>query len=388
MILIRTAEILAVGSELTTGVTRDTNSGELAAELTEGGVRVLRSTALPDELAVVRGAFADALGRADLVVSTGGLGPTPDDLTREAIAAACGLQPRVDPDLEAWLHGLFARRGVAMPEANLKQAWLVEGGIALANNHGTAPGWWIERPDGRVVIALPGPPREWRPMWRDQALPRLEDGRLGAARAVRTLRLSGIGESALVALIGEEVLRAPRPQVATYARMDAVDVVVSAESDDRSEAESVVDAMVASLRERIGRYVFAEGDAGWPEALAGRLDGRTLAVVESGTGAQVAALLGASAFLVHAELSRELPDLARGARDARLANGVDVGFAVSAGEARGDTRDRVAIATESGVTEEKMLAFQGGDEGRRRAALSAASILWRFLGGPERARND
>ena len=386
MRLIRTAEILAVGSELTTGITRDTNSGDLAAELTERGVRVLRSTTLPDDLNAVRSGFEDALARVDLVVCTGGLGPTPDDLTREAIAAACGQPPRVDPDLKAWLLGLFARRGLPMPDANIKQAWLIDGGSALPNVHGTAPGWWIERPDGRVIIALPGPPREWRPMWRDHALPRLEDGRLGAARVSHTLRLSGIGESALVGLIGEDLLRAPRPQVATYARLDAVDVVVSAESDDRSDAQEVVDAMVAGLRERIGRYVFAEGDAGWPDALRERLDGRTLAVVEIGTAGHVQALLGGASFLRSGELlngpgaveaaEQDLGSLARLARE----TGADIGLAVLATDARGDTGVRVAIATRDGVTEEKTIAFLGGDEGRRRAALSAASILWRFLG--------
>ena len=383
--LIKTAEILAVGSELTTGVTRDTNSGDLAAELTGRGVRVLRSTALPDDMDAVRDAFGDALTRADLVVSTGGLGPTPDDLTREAISAACGLEPRVDPDLEAWLRDLFSRRGLPMPDANLKQAWLVDGGSALPNVHGTAPGWWIDRRDGRVVIALPGPPREWRTMWRDHALPRLQDGRLGAVRVARTLRLSGIGESALVGLIGEDVLRAPRPQVATYARMDAVDVVVSADSDDRSEAQEVVDAMVASLRERIGRHVFAEGDASWPDALGKRLEGRTLAVVEIGTAGHVQALLGGSSFLRFGKLlngpseadaaAQDLGSLAQIARE----TGADIGLAVLASEARGDTGVRVAIATQDGVTEERTLAFLGGDEGRRRAALSAASILWRHL---------
>src|SRR5687767_3964873 len=121
---IESAIVLAVGSELTTGATRDTNSGDLARDLTLLGVRVLRTQALPDDLAIATAAFAEALATADLVVSTGGLGPTPDDLTREAIAAACGLEPRVDEELLAWIRGLFERRGMKMPEANTKQAWL------------------------------------------------------------------------------------------------------------------------------------------------------------------------------------------------------------------------------------------------------------------------
>ena len=133
---IRTARFLAVGTELTTGATRDTNSGDLARELTSLGVRVLSTMSLPDDLASVAGAFREAMAEADLVVSTGGLGPTPDDLTREAIAAACGVEPFVDPDLLAWLEEMFTRRGAPMPEANRKQAWLIEGATALHNAHG------------------------------------------------------------------------------------------------------------------------------------------------------------------------------------------------------------------------------------------------------------
>src|SRR3954453_3691150 len=121
-----TAEIMSVGTELTVGETRDTNAGELAGRLTAAGVRVGRITALPDDLAVVTEAFERGLSRSDLIVSTGGLGPTPGDLTREAIAAACGERVAVDPDLEAWLRDLWRRRGMEFPELNLKQAWRIQ----------------------------------------------------------------------------------------------------------------------------------------------------------------------------------------------------------------------------------------------------------------------
>ena len=162
-----TAELLSIGSELTVGETRDTNAGELARALTERGVRVGRLTAVPDRLDVVTEAFRAGLDRADLVISTGGLGPTPDDLTRESIAAALGETPEVDPDLEAWLRDLWRRREMPFPELNLKQAWRIPSAEALPNPNGTAPGWFVRRPDGRIVVALPGPPREMRPMWTD-----------------------------------------------------------------------------------------------------------------------------------------------------------------------------------------------------------------------------
>ena len=381
--VLASAEILAIGSELTTGSTRDTNSGELARELTGLGVRVARAAALPDDLDMVRDAFATALTRVDLVVSTGGLGPTPDDLTREAIAAACGLEPFVDDATIDWMRGLFERRGLEMPAANMKQAWLIEGADALANAHGTAPGWWVARPDGRVIVALPGPPREMRPMWHEHALPRLKSGRIGVERASHTLRLTGVGESALVALIGEDVLRAANPQVATYARLDAVDVVVSAVADRGSSAGVIVDETVGRLHERVGQYVFAEGSQTWADALSGRLAGRTLAVVEIGTGGQVGALIGAADFLVHGELERADTDLEQRAVRAREERGSDIGLAVRATEKDGDTNVTVAMATERGTRKVTRKAFLGGEEGRRRAALTVCAALWTALGEQE-----
>ncbi|HYL40803.1 MAG TPA: molybdopterin-binding protein, partial [Candidatus Binatus sp.] len=225
---IHRAELLSIGSELTTGETRDTNAGELARDLTEAGVVVDRLTALPDELAAVRDALLAALERVDLVVTTGGLGPTPDDLTREAIGAAIGEEPTEDPELEAWLRGLFERRGLPFVEANRKQAWLVPSAVSIPNPGGTAPGWWVDGPDGRIVVALPGPPREMRPMWREWVRPRLNERGLGRPMTSVTLRTTGIGESLIAERLGSLLARDAEPLVATYARSDAVDVRISA----------------------------------------------------------------------------------------------------------------------------------------------------------------
>ncbi|HEU5204229.1 MAG TPA: competence/damage-inducible protein A, partial [Candidatus Limnocylindrales bacterium] len=145
-----TAELLSVGSEITVGDTRDTNAGELARDLTKRGVQVLRLGAVPDDLAVVRAALEAAVSNADLVVTTGGLGPTPDDLTRESIAALVGEEPTIDPDLEAWLRDRFERRGMAFPEINLKQAWRIPSAEPLPNPNGSAPGWLVRLPDERA----------------------------------------------------------------------------------------------------------------------------------------------------------------------------------------------------------------------------------------------
>jgi nicotinamide-nucleotide amidase len=387
---IRTAELLSIGSELTVGETRDTNAAELARSLTEAGVSVGRITALPDRLQTVADALAAGLGRADLVVSTGGLGPTPDDLTREAIAAVWGETPVVDPDLERWLRDLWARRDIPFPELNLKQAWRISSAEPLPNPNGTAPGWFVSRPDGRIAIALPGPPREMRPMWADHALPRLRSRGLGADAVVRTYRLMGIGESQVAEILGEELLRTGNPEVATYARAEAVDVRISAvgdvdaTGDGARSAEALVEEAAAIVQERLAEHIWATGDHTWAGAIGARLSERgwRLALVELGTRGQVTTLFGDVDWLTLAE-SR--PDDHAGGDDATLTDlarqvrqraGVEVGLAVRARERGGDTAVSVAVVTPDSDHRVSRRAFLGGSHGRTRAALIAASVLF------------
>ena len=389
---LRTAELLSIGSELTVGETRDTNAGELARALTLEGVTVGRIVAVPDRLDVVTDAFATAFDRADLVVSTGGLGPTPDDLTRESIAAALGETPVVDADIEAWLRGRWERRGLPFPESNLKQAWRIPSCEPLPNPNGSAPGWFVARPDSGVAVALPGPPREMRPMWSDEVMPRLRARGLGADVAVRTYRLTGIGESAVAELLGEALLRRPDPEVATYARVEAVDVRVSASGPDAAgiSAQDRVAEAAAIVRERLGDHIWAEGETTWSEAIGERLTelGWSLAVDEIGTGGQVAALFGEVPWLTLDEarpLPTERPSDATGAegddgvvgraRRARQTGSADVGLAVQA-RPRG-TELAVSVAVASPTTERRQTrtTYVGGSMGRSQAALIAAAIL-------------
>ena len=382
---IATAELLAVGAELLVGETRDTNSGDLARSLTELGVDVRRISQLPDELEVIATAIGTALERADLVVTTGGLGPTPDDLTREGIARALDETPAIDPGLLAWLEDLFERRRLPFSSTNTKQAWLIPSATAMPNPHGTAPGWWVETGD-RVVIALPGPPRELEPMWREHALPRLAARGLGIDRAVETLRLTGIGESALVDVVGTALLEAANPRMATYARAESVDLRVSAVGDGRSSAREIVDAAVAELLPRVGSYVFAHGDEDWATALAARMGGRRLATFEIGTAGQLAALLGGAPYLDSAQFRRLLPSDA-GAGPAELAAatreqaGTEIGLAAIAIDQEDDMRVEVGIDIEGRRWQASHAIFRGGDIGRRRSANAAAAELWRRLRG-------
>jgi competence/damage-inducible protein CinA-like protein len=389
---IRTAEILSIGSEITVGETRDTNAGELAAALTREGVMVGRLLALPDRLDLVSGALSSAFERSDLVVSTGGLGPTPDDLTREAIAAALGETVEVDADLEAWLRGRWERRGLPFPEMNLKQAWRIPSSEPLPNPNGSAPGWFVRRPDGGVCVALPGPPREMRPMWADEVLPRLRARGLGADSAVRTFRLTGIGESAVAEILGEEMLRRRDPEVATYARLEAVDVRISATGTDaagRSPQERVEEA-AAVVRASVGEHIWAEGDTTWADAVGARLGERgwRLAVEEIGTGGQVAALFADATWL---ELARVRPADAAAPADAeeggllaeaaavRNDAGVDVGLAVRVRPRGSELAVTVAVATPTAERRQTRATYIGGAMGRSQAALIAAATLFEAL---------
>ena len=395
-----TAELLSIGSELTVGDTRDTNAGELARSLTGMGVRVIRLTALSDELETVTEAFRTGLARTDLVVSTGGLGPTPDDLTRESIAAACGETPEVDPDLEAWLRELWSRRGMPFSDLNLKQAWRIPSATTLANPNGTAPGWLVTRPDGRVVVALPGPPHEMRPMWAEHAVPRLRAIGIGLEVASQTYRLTGIGESRVADLLGEPLLRAANPIVATYARVEAVDVRISAVAAPGHSAQQLVEGAAATVLDQLGSYVWAVGETTWSEAIGARLGERgwTLGAVEVGTGGSLAGLIGDAPWFRFDEIiSPDAPaagagasegsdspthdDLLHLARRARELGGADVGVAVRAWPSSGDTAVSIAVSTPSGERQVKRVVFLAGPLGRSRAALAVAAFVREMLDG-------
>ena len=390
-----TAELLAIGTELTVGETNDTNSGELARSLVAHGVAVARIADLPDHLETVTDALRVALERADLVVTTGGLGPTPDDLTREAVAAVCGETVEVNPRTLEWLRNLWARRGQPFPESNAKQAWVIPSSSALANLHGTAPGWWVDRPDGRVIVNLPGPPREMRPMWQDFVVPRLVARGAGGDSDVRILRLTGIGESQVADHLGEALLRATNPVVATYARHEAVDVRISARpaggraaADIAAEAETTILAM-------LGEHVWARGDTTWADALEEALAARhwTLATTERGTEGALVALLRGMGAMRRAEVVAGEPagegwkpsfegelEL-REAERVRSEAGTDVGLAISISDAGEDTTVTVGVVTPAGRHAERRLAFLRGRQGADRAAIAGAAVLHSFLRG-------
>jgi nicotinamide-nucleotide amidase len=284
------AEILSVGTELLLGHITDTNATYLAQRLAALGIDLLYVSTVGDNLGRLTEAVQRAWERSDLTVITGGLGPTEDDLTREAIAATLGETPTVDDDYLVRLRAFFASRGVAMPERNVKQAWILPSVTTLANPVGTAPGWWAER-DGKSIVAMPGVPHEMTRMWEREVAPKLR-ARSDSALYTRILRVAGLGESTVEERLGA-LVRETNPTVATYAKRDAVDVRVTAKATTEGEARALVDAMDARIRAELGESVFGVDTATLASVVLKVMTERELllGVMESCTGGLLASLL-------------------------------------------------------------------------------------------------
>ncbi len=277
------AEILSIGTELLLGNITDTNATYLAQQLAGLGIDLYFVSTVGDNQQRIVETMRRAWDRADLIVTTGGLGPTEDDLTHESIAELLGEEMRVVPELEAELRAFFAGRGVAMPESNLKQATLIPSAKALPNPVGTAPGWWVER-DGHIIISMPGVPHEMMRMWTHEAVPLLRP-RTGAVLFTRMLRVAGLGESTVEQRL-QSFLQSSNPTIATYAKRDAVDVRVTAKAATELEAQGMVAAMEAQVREVLGSHIFGINDETLQSVLGAILldKGWTLGAMESCTG--------------------------------------------------------------------------------------------------------
>jgi nicotinamide-nucleotide amidase len=366
------AELLSIGTELLLGQIVDTNANYLAGRLALLGIDCLHIQTVGDNLARARQAFERALGRSDLVVATGGLGPTEDDLTREAIAAALGETPMVDPALEAELVAWFSGRGMVMPERNRKQAWLIPSARALPNPNGTAPGWDVQK-DGKRIIAMPGVPREMTPMWEsvEPALTR------GGALRWRTLKLLGIGESAVEEKLAE-LVHSTSPTVATYAKNDGVHVRVADKASTPEEANERVAGMEQEIRSRLGEYVWGADDDTLPDVIGRALAARSwrLAVAESLSAGDIARSLadapGAERWFVGAIIRPSAAAETLETDGRRL--GGDVLLLTPHGIETSELR-----AITPARTRRLEIRFRSPADGRRRALLSGLDVLRRSL---------
>ena len=280
------AELLSVGTELLLGEIVDTNSAWLAQDLARRGVDVLWSQRVGDNRVRLKRAVEEAITRSDLLIMCGGLGPTDDDMSREAVAETLGETPEVDAGLEGELRARFASFGVEMPERNLKQAWLIPSAEALPNPLGTAPGWLVRTERGgqeKVIVALPGPPRELKRMWLEEAAGRLELP--PAALFTRTFKTQGIGESAVAERLGDLTLAA-NPSVATYAKRDGVHVRVAAKADTLAEAQRMAEGALERVGEVLRDFVWGFDGDELPSVIRRLLGSRNakVALMETATG--------------------------------------------------------------------------------------------------------
>lgn len=295
------AELLSVGTELLLGEIVDTNSAWLAQDLAQRGVDVLWSQRVGDNLERLKRAIQQALSRSDVLIMCGGLGPTGDDLSREAIAEVLGETPTVDPELERALRERFASFSRRMPEQNVKQAWLIPSAESLPNPHGTAPGWLVSAQLGgkdNRIVCLPGPPRELKPMWLEQAVPRLDLP--PAALYSTTFKTFDLGESSAAERLGE-LTNGANPSVATYARHDGVHVRVASKADTAEQAKTLAQATEAKVADILAGHIWGRDHEELPELIRVLLEAkqRRLATMESLTGGMIGEILtsvaGASA---------------------------------------------------------------------------------------------
>ena len=368
------AELLSIGSELLLGETIDTNAGFLGRELAGLGIPMRHARMLPDDRATIRAAFAEARARSAVVIATGGLGPTHDDLTREGLADALGESLAEDPELIAVLEERFRAFG-PMPVANRRQAQLIPSAEAVANPIGSAPGWWVER-DGSVVALMPGVPSEMRLMWTDRIRPRLAQ-RFGLPPlAVRTVKAFGIGESTLAERLGSLLIAPPDGvEAGIYARDDGVHVRFSTAGE-----AGRLDAMIAAAREALGEHAYGtDADDLATAALArlGALGAGTVATWEADTEGTLLAILAAAP---------ERDGAARyvgGILDTGGASGPPVGEAVLQlsllpQDAHGRSRVRVAVSGAVSLPTTELRIHGSGPQRLRRAAFAALDAVRRL----------
>lgn len=292
MVHIVNAEIISIGTEILLGELTDTNSVFIAKTLRDLGINLYYMTSVGDNRSRIANAIRIALDRAHLVITCGGLGPTVDDMTRQAVADATERGLTFHQDLLDQIAARFAGFKVKMTENNHQQAFLPDEAIVIENPVGTAPSFIVEHGEG-VVISLPGVPREMKFLMNERVVPYLRGKyRLGIIKAL-TLKAAGIGESALDDLLGRELLEAANPTVGLNAHHGQIDVRITAKAENSDQADAMIAETESKVMGRIGRYIFGKnGDT--IESVLVDLLGKTnspLAVVEAGLGDVIATTL-------------------------------------------------------------------------------------------------
>jgi nicotinamide-nucleotide amidase len=285
----RVAEIIAVGSELLTPYRLDTNSLWLTEKLNDLGIEVKLKAVIGDDLEQLTRYIQDALDRADVIIATGGLGPTEDDLTREAFAHVLKRPLRRDEEILERLRQRFQKYGFKMTPNNERQADVIDGADALKNAFGSAPGMYI-RDGEKVMILLPGPPREMAPMFEREVRPRLAQVSQRFRLARRALKVSGLTESAMDDMIAPIYKQYANPTTTVLSAVTGLEVHLAATGKTQEEAQARVDDLAEKIEERLGQYVFSRDGESLEQVIGTmlRAKGLTLALAESCTGGLIA----------------------------------------------------------------------------------------------------
>jgi nicotinamide-nucleotide amidase len=284
------AEIISTGTELLLGNVADTNTCYLAEQLALLGIDLYYTSSVGDNHERMLAALKLAWQRSDLILTTGGLGPTQGDITRETIADLFGEKIEIDQGMKATLEKFFHERGIDMSPNNLKQAALIPSAQAVPNPRGTAPGWWAEK-DGKIIIAMPGPPGEMQPMWQSHVAPALQR-RSGAIIVSRTLKTYDLPEGTMDDQLAA-LLKSANPTLASYAKPDGIHLRITAKAKSQQEAEAMIANHEKAVRAIVGDYVWGVNDDTM-EAVVGKLliaQGLTLAVAESFVGGSLVPIL-------------------------------------------------------------------------------------------------
>lgn len=406
------AEIIAVGTELLLGQIVNSNARFLSEKLAEAGIGVYWHTVVGDNPQRLADVFRIALERADIILFSGGLGPTMDDLTKETVAEVLRLPMEKDHAWEEALREMFRRFGRPMTANNLKQALMPAGALLIPNRNGTAPGVFL-RHESKYIAMMPGPPREMEPMFMEDILPLLPSAG-GRIILSRVLKLSGIGESAMEEAISDLVIQQTNPTIAPLAKQMEVHLRLTAAADTKDEAAALLDQTEARLLERLSEAVFARDEETMVDAVAKILteNNLTIAVAESCTGGLLAHWLtnypGSSRYFlqgvaaysnrskldllgVNPQLLREYgavsePVALAMAENIRQKAGCDLAIAITgiAGPTGGSPEKPVglvyiAIAAPGGIICERF-NFRGNRENiKERAVMTALNLLRLYL---------
>lgn len=283
-----TAEIISVGTELLLGEILNTDAQFLAEELSQLGIDVYYQTVVGDNEKRLTDTVKTALSRSDIVITSGGLGPTNDDITKETLAAAMGVEMKLDDECLRDVKNYFERIGRPMADTNIKQAVMPVGCIVLRNNNGTAPGGIIEK-SGRIAIFLPGPPNEIVPMFNESVKPYLR-AKSDLSLYSRTLRIIGTGESNVEAKLSELMRTSVNPTVAPYAKTGEVTLRITAKCKTEHEAERLIEPIEEHIRAVLGSDVYGTDDDTIFSVVCGMLRerGMTVSFAESCTGGMLA----------------------------------------------------------------------------------------------------